>query len=253
MNSADLDQLRRAVQAAPEDADARLALLQALVTAEAWQEAEAVGTVLLRTATPPATVHAMLALVYDKCQRRQDAVQQCQQALEAQPDDGLLLFNLGTLLAQQGDAAGLEYLEKAVAQRDDWAEAHYNLGTVLLRQGRYSEAIKAFERAIAQRDAYPEAHFNCGNAHAMQGLAADGTLGYYELDCAITAYKTAMQQRPGYTAALYNLGLVYGRMTSAEGLRVWDQYLEASRDKPDEEPWRGRAPEYKRDLQDRLH
>jgi tetratricopeptide (TPR) repeat protein len=165
----------------------------------------------------------------------------------------MLLFNLGTLLAQQGDAAAaLIYLEKAVAQRDDWAAAHYNLGTVFLRQGRHNEAIKAFERAIAQGDTYPAAHFNRGNAHAMKGLEPDGTLDYYELDCAINAYKTAIQQRPGYTAALYNLGMVYGRMTSSEGLRVWDQYLEAVRDRPDEDPWRLRAQEYKRDLQDRL-
>jgi tetratricopeptide (TPR) repeat protein len=123
---------------------------------------------------------------------------------------------------------------------------------VLLRQGRYNEAIKAFERAIAQRDAYPEAHFNRGNAHALKGLEPDGTLDYYELDCAINAYKTAIQQRPGYTAALYSLGMVYGRMTSSEGLRVWDQYLEAARDRPDEDSWRMRAQEYKRDLQDRL-
>jgi hypothetical protein len=41
-------------------------------------------------------------------------------------------------------------------------------------------------------------------------------------------------------------------MTSSEGLRVWDQYLEATRDQPEEEVWRMRAREYKRDLQDRL-
>jgi hypothetical protein len=86
----------------------------------------------------------------------------------------------------------------------------------------------------------------------MRGLDTDGTLDYYELDCAINAYKTAIQQRPGYTAALYNLGMIYGRMTSSEGVRVWDQYLEATREKPEEDAWRLRAQEYKRDLQDRL-
>ena len=33
---------------------------------------------------------------------------------------------------------------------------------------------------------------------------------------------------------------------------VWDQYLEAAQDRPEEETWRMRAQEYQRDLQDRL-
>jgi tetratricopeptide (TPR) repeat protein len=253
MDTAALEQLRQAVQAAPQDIEARLALLQALITAEAWPEAEAVGTDLLHSPSSPAAASALMGIVYGKCHRVEEAVQQCRQALQAQPDDPLLQYNLGTLLAQQGNTeAALEHLEKAVAQREDWAEAHYNLGTVLLRQARYREAIEAFERALDHQETYPEAHFSRGNAHAMQGLDADGTLDYYEVDCAINAYKTAIQQRPGYAAALYNLGMVYGRMTSSEGVRVWEQYLETATDRPEEETYRMRAQEYKRDLQDRL-
>ena len=112
--------------------------------------------------------------------------------------------------------------------------------------------MKAFDGALECCATYPEAHFNRGNAHALRGLEADGALDYYELDCAINAYKTAIQQRPGYAAALYNLGMIYQRMASAEGLRVWEQYLEATHDLADEETWRLRAQEYTRDLQDRL-
>lgn len=258
MDDTELARLHQAVQAAPADAAARLALLRGLIAAAQWPEAAQVGSALLqdtfvlepglRTA-----VHTSMSLVYGKQGLWDEAVQQCHQALALQPDDALVLFNLGTLLARQGDAkAALEGLEKAVAQEPQWAEAHYTLGTVLLQQERYREATTAFERALECHATYPEAHFNRGNAHALRGLEADGALDYYELDCAITAYKTAIQQRPGYAAALYNLGMVYQRMASSEGLRVWDQYLEATHDLPDEERWRLRAQEYKRDLQDRL-
>jgi tetratricopeptide (TPR) repeat protein len=253
MNSAELERLRQAVHAAPQDLEAQVTLLQALVAAASWQEAEEVGTALLQHATPPAAVHTLMGLVYGKRQRWDDAVQQCQRALDIHPDEALWLFNLGTLLAHKGDLATAQtHLEKAIAQRQQWAEAHYNLGTVLLRQERYREAIDAFKRATDVRAQYPEAHFSRGNAHALRGLEANGTLDYYELDCAINAYKTAIQQRPGYTAALYNLGLIYGRMRSSEGIRVWDQYLESVQGKPEEETWRLRAQEYKHDLQDRL-
>lgn len=258
MDDTELARLRQAVQAAPADAAARLALLQGLIAAAQWAEAEPVGSALLHNESPldpglQAAVHAGMGIVYGKRGRWEEAAQQCRQALALQPDDALVLFNLGIALARQGDAkAALECLEKVVAQEPQWAEAHYTLGTLLLRQERYHEAVRAFDRAIDCRATYPEAHFNRGNAHAMRGLEPDGALDYYELDCAISAYKTAIQQRPGYAAALYNLGMVYQRMTSSEGLRVWEQYLAATQDMAEEEIWRLRVQEYTRDLQDRL-
>lgn len=253
MADTELERLRQVVQNTPEDQQARLVLLQALVTSEHWQEAAEVSDAMLQRQAPPDEAHALLGVVYAKRERLDEAVQQYRQALTVQPDDALLLFNLGTLLAQQGEHdAALEMLEKAVVQHEEWAELHYNLGTVLLRHERYREAQHAFERAKELHLDYAEAHFNRGNAHAMQGLSSDGSLDYYEIDCAINAYKMAIQHRPGYIAALYNLGMLYGRMGSSEGLRAWDQYLEAARDLDEEEIWRRRAQEYKSDLEDRL-
>ena len=253
MAETELERLRQAVQIAPEDQEARLALLQALVAGAYWQEAEEVGDTLQQQGALPVEAHVLLGTIYAKRERLDEAIQQYRQAFTVQPDDALLLFNLGTLLAQQGEyATAREMLDKAVALHGGWAELHYNLGTVRLRQEHYSEAIDAFKRAIELRENYAEAHFSRGNAHAMQGLRADGSLDYYELDCAINAYKMAILHRPGYTAALYNLGMLYGRMGSAEGRRVWGQYLEAASTLETEETWRLRAREYKRDLEDRL-
>lgn len=253
MDDPALARLHQAVQADPADTEARLALLHGLISAQRWHEAEQVGTAAPPADQVPAAVSVCLGIVYGKQGRWDEAVQQCRQALMQHPDEALVLFNLGALLARQNDApAALECLEKVVACEPEWAEAHYSLGTVLLRQERYAEAIRALDRATECRSTYPEAHFNRGNAHAMRGLASDGSLDYYELDCAINAYKIAIQQRPGYAAALYNLGMVYQRMASSEGLRVWDQYIEATQELPAEAIWHRRAQEYKRDLQDRL-
>lgn len=253
MDSTDLTQLRQAVQTAPHDAGACLALLHALIAAAAWQEAAEVGAALGDGVAASAPVQTLLGFVAGQQQQWPTAIACYQQALALQPDDAMLQFNLGVALAQHNDlAAAQTHLARAVALQEDWAAAHYNLGTVLLRQTQYGEAISALKRAAELRETYPEAHFNRGNAHAMRGLTAEGRLDYYELDCAITAYKTAIQQRPGYTAALYNLGMLYGRMKTSEGLRVWEQYLEATQDRPEEDVWRMRAQEYKRDLEDRI-
>jgi tetratricopeptide (TPR) repeat protein len=253
MDEMALAQLRQAMQTRPEDGKVRLDLLKALVESGCWQEAVEVGVPLTQLPTPPAEIYQPLTIVYGKLMQWDAAVQQGRQALDQQPDDVLTWFNLGTALSQQNDHdAALEALDKAIEQQEDWAEMHYNRGTVLLRLERYADALDAFERATELRENYAEAHFSCGNVHAMKGLEADGGLDYYEIDCAITAYKRAIQHRSGYTAALYNLGMLYGRMGSHEGLRVWDQYLEAAHDLPEEETWRMRAQEYRHDLQDRL-
>lgn len=254
MEMSDLERLRQAAQAAPEDSGARLALLQALVTTASWAEAETVGEALLQKGSPPPTAHALMGIVYGRQKRYEEAARQCQLALDSGIEDPLSQYNLGVMLAQQGDfEAALIALQQATRHCKTWPAAHYNLGVVLLRLERYREAIEAFENAIEQCEVYPEAHFNRGNAHAMVGLNTDGGLDYYEIDCAINAYKQAIQQRPGYTAALYNLGMLYGRMTSSEGVRVWKQYIAATQELPDEAIWHMRAQEYLRDLQRRLH
>lgn len=253
MDEVELEPLRQTLEAAPEDASARLALLKALVDVEAWDEAEEVGAILRALEAPPEGAYGLLAIVSGKREHWSEMASSCQKALETQPDDALLLFNLGTALAHQGELAEAQVtFEKAVTQQEEWAELHFNLGTVLLRQERHTEALDAFERATELRESYAEAHFSCGNVHALKGISADGGLDYYEIDCATTAYKRAIQHRPGYAAALYNLGMVYGRMGSDEGLRVWEQYLEATAELDGEETFRMRAGEYQRDLQDRL-
>ncbi len=254
MAETDLTQLRQAVQAAPEDDDARLALLEALIEAEVWPEADAVGAVLLERDPPSAPVHALLAIVYGKLERWAACVEQAQLAITAQPDDALACFNLGLALARQGQYdEAIEAFDRALKTQEEWPEAHYNRGVALLARDRQDDALDAFERATELCDTYAEAHFSCGNVHALKALESTGLLDYYELDCATTAYKRAVQHRPGYPEALYNMGMLYGRMGSDEGLRVWDQYLEAVSELPEEETYRMRAQEYKRDLQDRLH
>lgn len=253
MDDTELTGLRQAVQEAPEELERRLALLKALVTHERWQEADEVSGPLLQEDPVRGNVHGLLALTYGKLERWDEAIQQSQKALDLQPDDTLLLFNLGTALGNMDEIeAAHRAFEKAAEQQADWAELQFNLGAIRLRLEAYSEALDAFERAAELREAYAEAYFSCGNVHAMKALDASGKLDYYEMDRAITAYKRAVHHRPGYTAALYNLGMLYGHMKSDEGLRMWDQYLEAAGELDDEQTFCMRARQYKENLQERL-
>ena len=159
-DEAEITRMQQAVEADPADSDTRLALLQLLVEAARWKEAEQAGDVLLQEESPAAAAHALMGIVYGKSRRWDAAVGQCRQALEKQPDDPLVMFNLGSLLVQQGDPqAAIEHLEKVTKMQSDWAEAHYALGTALLNRERYREAINSFDDALDLRPAYPGSRF----------------------------------------------------------------------------------------------
>jgi tetratricopeptide (TPR) repeat protein len=66
------------------------------------------------------------------------------------PNEPMTLLNLGYLYEQLGKpdrAAGL--YERAVSRKPDFAEAHNNLGVLLLGQGKRKEASTVFARALA--------------------------------------------------------------------------------------------------------
>ena len=80
--------------------------------------------------------------------------------------------NLGNVLLQQGklDQAAARF-EQAIALRPDYAEAHNNLGNVLWKQGKLDEAAARYEQALALRPDYAEAHNNLGNVLLEPGQA----------------------------------------------------------------------------------
>ena len=59
--------------------------------------------------------------------------------------------------------------QQALALRPDFAEAHYNLGNVLLKQGRLDEATARYEHALTLRPDYSDAHYNLGFILREQG------------------------------------------------------------------------------------
>ena len=68
--------------------------------------------------------------------KREEAQQLLQQALAAHPDASALLARLGILLLNAGNPAqASEYLERAIREDPDHAEAYYSLGQAYLRIG----------------------------------------------------------------------------------------------------------------------
>ena len=127
-------------------------------------------------------------------------------------------------------------IRKALEIKPDYAEAHNNLGLALASRGQVDEAIAHYRKALEIKPDYAEAHNNLGN---VPGRPRTGRRGHRPLpeglgnqarlrrsprqpwkrcwltagriDEAIVHYQKALDIKPDYADAHYNLGLALAR------------------------------------------
>ena len=110
-------------------------------------------------------------------------------------------------------------LRQALHHQPRSAHAHYNLGTVLWRQGRPDEAVVSYQLALREKPDYVDAHLDLGNVYKDQG----------RLDEAIAAYRTGLHHKPDAAYVHSNLvqTLLYHRAYGAEAIleesRRWNE------------------------------
>jgi Tfp pilus assembly protein PilF len=83
----------------------------------------------------------------------------------------------------------------ALALDPGLAEAHHNLGTVLLETGHLEQALESYRRATAVKPAYADAHENAGDALMQLGRVEE----------AIASYQRALDIRPARVVACHSL------------------------------------------------
>ena len=141
--------------------------------------------------------------------------------LEKNPDSWLAHNNLAAVLVKRGRfKQAIDHYYEVLRLRPDYAEAHNNLGGLLETQGRYMKAIAHYTEALRLDHDYAEAHNDLG-ALFMQ-------LGMY--DKAIGHISEALRLAPDYAEAHNNLGVLLMRQGMIR--RAVGHYSEALRLKP---------------------
>ena len=125
-------------------------------------------------------------------------------------------FNIAVVLDAMNDSTAEKYFKKSIQLKPDNALARYSLGMFYQKQGKYDSALATYNRLVALHPDNAEAHFNKGFIYLTELL---------NFEQAVSEFDKAIEIKPDYTAAVYNLGRTYevmGKKALAE-----EKYREA--------------------------
>ena len=120
-----------------------------------------------------------LASFYEAAGRVADAITQLETSIKLAPDSASAHFQLGTLLLKQRrvDDAVVR-LERAAALKPEWPETYNNLGAAWFLRGDLAKASAAFDEAIRYDPENAEAYFNRGRVLAAQRRPAEALVAF---------------------------------------------------------------------------
>ena len=101
---------------------------------------------------PTAEAHTFRGWSLSMLGRLEQAIAECKTAIELDPDYGNPYNDIGTYLIDLGQAEqAVPWLKKAMRAKRYccYQFPHFNLGRILLMQGRIAEARQSFKRALA--------------------------------------------------------------------------------------------------------
>lgn len=135
------------------------------------------------------------------------ALDRFQEALSYSPEDHQCYYYLGLIkLRQQAVDEARRFLRQAVLLEPSFAPAHFELGVLALNAGEATKAVNSFQAAAKQMADVPEVMNNLG---LSQQAAAD-------LKGAEASYRRAIELRPTYAEAWFNLGMVLKSLAPAQ-------------------------------------
>ena len=138
-----------------------------------------------------------------RMKKPEEAIESFQAAIRLIPHHSRAWYNLGNVYRALGrlDEATKAY-EKSTSFNPTFADAFCNWGNVLLDQGRAADGVEKLRTALALDAQHAIAHNNLGDALVMMG----------QYDEARAHFEKALEWRPDYHRARFNLAVLYKRL-----------------------------------------
>lgn len=168
------------------------------------------------------------------------AIDVFRRGIQVDPRDAQLHLNLGLAYAAVRDyEKAIRALLRTLEFAPDDPLAFANLGVVYWLQGNFAAATSSLRRAQILQGSDPHLAYNLGLALLFERA--------YEQ--ARAQFEQALQEKPDFAAAAYQLAMLSERIDAQQAVERWKQYLELARKIPGEEPWISLAQEHLKQLQ----
>ncbi len=154
--------LLKAVEADPELRAPYMMLCRSAISQGRWDDAELRARQALRI-EEGADGHNLLGIILDVLDRAEESHAAFSRGIQLDPSYEELYCNFGQLVRRSDPAQAESLLCEAIDLKPDYAEAHRELGSLLLRQNVMDEAEYHLRRAIELDPADTWAHLSLGN------------------------------------------------------------------------------------------
>ncbi len=145
--------------------------------------------------------------------RPEEAEGYYRRALQLEPDDYLMVKNLANLLWQQNSVLeAAQFYRRALHLKPDSAEAWMNLGAVLTDLAQFDEAATCLRQSLCLEPDSHEAYTNLGATLARQG----------NWDDALGCYDCALRLKPDYPEAHRNRAFAW--LARGDFERGWPEF-----------------------------
>jgi Tfp pilus assembly protein PilF len=119
---------------------------------------------------PTAEAYTFLGWTYSFMGRVDEAIEECQKAIEIDPEFGNPYNDIGAYLIEKGQYdAAIPWFERAMQAKryESPAFPHLNLGRVYERKGEWAKAIESYKKALTLNPNYALARRSLGRVISM--------------------------------------------------------------------------------------